>query len=307
MGFSFRAALCALWVSCVTVSGKLPDDYESLTPRKKQVVQYTQVEDTNYGPRKLPGYYPSCAKQLAAIASAFSLGPSFKHKGDEMPSHWFGQRARFIHVRGSVAPVTIQWVPSRFTGIYQEEMSEGLIRLSLAAPPSLAGFTPGMAVKVYLQGQHSINFHVMNSIDGQGGNHNYFQNEFFSVIDEPKRLATKAIGWYFSTLTSTPNILSAKRAASIRADGARVEKPVVPWKMVFVPARGIAISSDATSDFREELGIFAPGTVLYEIYGEDPKGTRERLGRMFITAPLLASSYGDNDLFFAHESETLLK
>ena len=159
LSFNFRTAIASL-----------PTDYESLTKEEKLDLLWDQIDNSQWS--ELPALnnqgWSSILKNLGAL---FSLKKSFDHTSDEVPSG----RPKFIHTYGSV--VKVSFVPEesvQFSGMCAKG-AMGLARLSLAASPEAIDYTPGMAVKFLVDGQPSLNLHVMISLNGQGENWNFFE------------------------------------------------------------------------------------------------------------------------------------
>lgn len=277
----------------------LPDGYERLSAHEKLVYQMAQVEKSQY--TRLPNVnLPTCS-QLVSLPSFLFLRPSFTTLSDEMPRG----RRRSIHVHGTVAAVKLQLNSSRYTGFFGAGEVEGLVRLSLAAPPMLAGFTPGMGLKLYVDGAPSVDLHVMGSIDGQGKDQNFFRTTFSNTIGHPKGIGTRLIGAYFSTLVSVPNELSLAHMAAIDQRGNRPSRIEAPKRILFHPNSKLLIPPDTKNDFRYELGAISPGTMLYQISVQGEDGEIEEIGRMLLLTPFVASHYGDEKLFFRHSHDEI--
>lgn len=239
----------------------------------------------------------SCA-QVLALRKLFFLQSSFKHQGDELP---FG-RAKFIHGRGSVARVSLRFKRQpMYTGIFQEHHVEAFARISLAAPPKLAGYTPGLAIKIPISGFPSVDILAMPSIDGQGKDPNLFAHTYKTQIDEPTKLATKLLGNWFSFFVQEPNHLSLEHMASTTLGGTWNRYPSAPSALEFLPIYK-TYGSQGPGDFRELLGQIPVETPLFEIYGGFGDDFSP-IGYVFLESPFIASQYGDEELFFRHHSD----
>jgi len=239
--------------------------------------------------------------KLAAF-SIESMSATFDDVQDTLPSG----RPKLIHPRGALAPVTftITGDSKGHTGLFATGGDSCVARLSLAANPTSIGFTPGMAIKCYRDGQASGNIIAMYSLDGQKTNWNFFANEFSNIITDPTSIALKAVETLvFKRASSCPIWLSLKQWSEIDQDGNTAATPSWPQQMFFVPA-GVQFSSDSThGDFRDDLASIAVGTKLWDIYVSDVHndGARYKLAEVTTTGQFVASSFTDGTLFFQHD------
>jgi hypothetical protein len=279
------------------VYATLPADYTDLSNEQKQDVLWRNVE-MSHQQNPLPemgkgGFWDAWEK----LKGLFKLAPSFDHDSDEMPEG----RTKIIHATGSVARVS--FVPASghpFTGIYSTG-DVGLARLSLAVAPSDTSFVPGMALKFFVPNHASVNLHVMNALDGQGADWNYFAMPFSNKIEHPSGWVLRAIEKIFEWTRKPANDLPVSHLASWDNDGHEVLHPVYPERLYFKPSESVAglIPSDSREDFRLSLESVPYGP-LYEVYGEF-KGLEYHIGTLMLDSNILASAYGDKTVFFQHQ------
>ena len=85
---------------------------------------------------------------------------------------------------------------------------KGYIRLSLA-DFNYEKVIPGAGIKILIDGQPSQNFHVMNSLDGQGKDRNIFRLPFANVLPHTNDLTMRALDVSFKgaigLLPASPN------------------------------------------------------------------------------------------------------
>ncbi len=252
---------------------------------------------------------------MTYLISPFSykwfLGQTFTHVSDELPEG----RPKLLHTYGSTALIEFQVDPrsSSYTGLFQTG-GIGLIRLSLAKQPDSSddNYIPGFAMKLLVDGKASINFHVMNSLEGQGKDRNYFARTFTNIVEPPKSGLLKFLSWFFSNAVQALSDESAEKpenemtlplveAASIQANGTAVSGVIYPRRIIFTPNPKVAIASDSEKDFRIEFENIAEGTVLYEVsVKKDEDSNAEPIGRIVTRSKFIASKYGDQKLFFQH-------
>lgn len=290
-------AACVLCLATAVTSANLPANYDALSNEEKQSAIWQEVQQS-YDENGMPelqtgGFWWTLTK----LKGMFNLAPSFDHDSDEMPEG----RIKIIHTNGSVGKIYLQAVGGHpFTGIYQTG-GDGIARLSLATEPADTSFIPGMAVKFFVENHPSINFHVMNDLEGQGSNWNYFAKTFTNKIAHPTSYVLRAIEKIFEWTKSPANELDIAMLAKWSANGEPVEKPLAPEQIYFTPSERIvmAIPSDSRADFRESLRDITMGA-MYEVYGE-LQGKSYHIGTLMLDSQILPSEYGDKNLFFQHQ------
>lgn len=280
-----------------TVFANLPENYQALPAAQKQDILWTEITNS-HAKNPLPKLNDKTLKDiLAAISILFNLGPTFDHANDELPS----ERIKIIHANGSVGKVLLKPTSDHpFTGIYQTG-AIGLARLSLAAKPTNDSYIPGMAIKFLVPNHPSLNLHVMNCLEGQQDNWNYFEHDFSNHIDHAKKLTLKAIEKIFELTRKPANELPLWHLASFTDQGEIISNPVAPERIYFKPSETIKnqIPAQSREDFRTSF-LEIPLGPIYEIYGEY-KGMEYHIGTLMLESALLASDYGDKKLFFQHQ------
>lgn len=276
---------------------QLPTNYQDLTAQEKQTLLWDEITQSHIQDPLPPLSGNSFDEVLAKLKGLFNLTPSFDHSSDELPEG----RSKILHANGSVGKVA--FIPASghpFTGIYQTG-AIGLTRLSLGVPPAEDRFVPGMAVKFLISQHPSLNLHVMNALEGQNGNWNFFANDFSNHIDHPSSLVLKAIEGLFEWTHDPANILPVWHLAAWTSEGHYKGIPVSPERLYFRPTQLVKtlIPENSREDFRTSL-LKVPFGALYEVYG-DYQGVEYHIGTLMLESSLLASNYGDMSLFFQHQ------
>jgi hypothetical protein len=288
LGLAFSAS--------ATVFAALPDNYQSLSSDEKQVILWEKVTNShqeNPLPEVDTGGFSKAYKLLTGL---FNLSPSFDHESDQLPKG----REKILHPNGSVAKVS--FVPSAghpFTGIYQSG-AIGIARLSLAQAASDDSYIPGMAVKFLLPSGPSLNLHLINSLEGQGADWNFFEKTLSNKIAHPDGWLLKAIEGIFEWTRSPANDLPVAHLAEMDDSATIVKDPISPEQIFFQPSERVhhLIAEDSREDFRLSLLKIQPGA-LYDVYGLF-QGESFHIGTLMLESELLASDYGDKELFFQH-------
>jgi hypothetical protein len=295
--FSMALASIALFASVAQA-----DDYQMKSAAEKRDLTWQKVSESPY--EKLPemNFIPSDAWTLPHVGrtlrDAAHLGQAFDHVGDEMPPG----RTKVIHAYGS--SVKVDFVSAGrhpFTGLFRTG-ALGIARLSLGTPHSSTGsFVPGLGLKLFIDGQPSKNMHVMQKLEGQDTNQNYFANVFTNKLPEPNSTATKIGRDYFARFVKNPIYLTVDHVASVNADGSHVFQVHSPSQIFFAPAEGLRISENGP-DFRAEFSHIPAGTKLYDVFGTigDSK-IPVYIGEIITGSEFVASEYGDKKLYFQHE------
>lgn len=287
-------------IYCFISSGlyaQLPCYYQELTAEEKRDLLWNEITLSHEEDNLPPFSGNSFSEVLEKLKGLFNLTPTFDHGSDELPEG----RVKIIHANGSVGKVAfIPEADHPFTGIYQTG-AIGLARLSLATPPSDDNYTPGMAIKFLLPKQPSLNLQVMNLLEGQKENWNYFAKDFSNQIPHPTSWTLKAIEAIFEWTRSPANDLPLWHLAAWTNEGRFNGIPVFPERIYFRPTSLVKdlIAENSREDFRVSF-LQVPFGPIYEVYGEY-QGVEYHVGTLMLESTLLASNYGDKKLFFQHQ------
>ena len=270
--------------------------YSALSGCEKQKVLYEDgVLATPYATR--PSITGSWSTLLGNIHSLLFVHQTFDTDSDFMPEG----RQKVIHSHGSVAG--IDWIndaSSPYNGMFAPGTVCGVARLSLAGSPETLGFTPGLAVKLLVDGKPSVNFQVMHQLNGQGTNRNIFAHTFTNQLPEPEGFALGAVRFALSVAGFDLTHLDVDQASVIRKDGTLEANPVAPDEIALVPLQPNAIAVDSPNDFRVDLAQFPAGTGIYEVHGRNGGGAWVKFATVKLRTRFAASSFGDQQLFFRH-------
>ncbi|GAU95326.1 hypothetical protein RvY_06960-2 [Ramazzottius varieornatus] len=297
------------YVPSSSTMSTLPPDYQDLTADEKQRLLWKNVVSNPYSLSNLPTNQPS-ALWVTQLLNPIYDRPSFVTESDEMPEG----RVKIIHTYGSVAKVELRITQnSSFTGIFRSG-GIGLARLSLARQND-ANFIPAMALKVLVDGRRSQNFHVMNALQGQGLDRNFFSKDFYNVVDDTNSFAVNA---FIKSSSGPIALLPGSRQdkpedlgnlglveeAAVTSEGAVVENILAPYKVTFVPNGSIGWDPHTKEDLRVHLDRIPEGTVLYTVCARRTRTSHdELLGELVLQSKFVASPYGDEVLFFQHASK----
>lgn len=274
---------------------ELPKNYETLKATAKlQLLWQEGILATQY--KELP---PISGSGWGGILTQFKalgrLDETFDQMSDEMPEG----KKKLVHAYGSVGVVQFKALrKAPYTGIF--EGAHGLARLSLAAPPEKIGFTPGMALKFFVKGQPSVNVQVMETLNGQAEDQNFFAHAFTNTLPEPDGVILNTVVAFLG-LFGDPLHRSVEEWAHYEDGGDKEDYPVAPDTLIFVPTADVQMSSKDKTDFRIKLARIPEDTVLYNVFASDPRGADPVLiGRLVLRSRFVASQYGDERLFFRH-------
>ena len=283
----------------------LPKNYQELqaTAKRALILKLASEGSSNYVPSSQFSLHPRLV--VGKLLAGFNFKTSFTHDEDVMP---YG-RQRVIHgVDGRLAAVRYKGNPnSSFSGLYKAEVP-GVVRFSLAGPADKLGFTPGLALKLFVDGQPSANIIAMYSVNGQGQDPNIGTHTFSNIVGEPKGWFLKLAGERFNMTVTDPKILSAAPAARFNSDGSVVSKSdlKVPYQLFFESTSALQRPIVAKNGKGADLSQLHAGTTLYKIYANTtPGGPREWLGDLVLEGDFLSSQFIDEGIFFRHESDFL--
>lgn len=286
--------MLTLLVFTALANAALPACYQELAAEQKQAALWTEIAAQPYA--QLPALDEGGGPTPGQIFGSGIHG-AFTSPTDEIVEG----RKKIIHKWGSAVQVTLDADPrSPFTGLFATG-APGIARLSLALPFTPGGaFVPGLALKLFVDGGPSVNLTVMEQLEGQDADTNYFRSVFTNILPDPKTAKTKFGTWAFEGFVENAIHLGVEHVAAVGLKGERVDAPVAPYQLLFKPLTAISSRAD---DFRVELAKLAPGTALYEIFGKmgpEKNSPVARIGVLRTTSAFVASRYGDEKLYFQH-------
>src|SRR5690606_39070488 len=185
--------------------------------------------------------------------------------------------------------------------------------------PSDRGFAPGLALKLFVDGQRSENISALYTLSGQGSNHNIFANEMSNYV-QPEVNETLGTTALFSLVSIKPTLLVMSDMAQVSQDGSAAGSVKAPPQIYCVPNAGVRNPiSTAPHDFRDDLTALPAGTRVYDVYGTSQtiktslfpwvteRYARERrdsavkIGELVTTSGFTLSQFGDTGIFFKHQ------
>lgn len=276
----------------------LPLDYQELSAIEKLDILWNE----NLVPNEynvVPEIQSLGLFDLVKLMSKSFLAKSFDHESDEMPEG----RVKLLHPFGSVVKVEFIPSPKANTSGLLKSGAMGIARLSLAGNPNLMGYTPGMGLKLLVDGKPSVNLHVMNSLSGQDDDQNFFALEFSNILPKPPFYLT-LLAQAFTRVKSPPTELNVNGIARVNSSGELVKNENIKnvYQIVFRPNPALAIASDTQKDFREELSQIPSGSTLYSVFTRRHAGSNlVKVGYLVTRSEFVASRYGDENLFFQHQ------
>ena len=289
----------------------LPEDFQQLDANYKRDIIWNNIESTRFS-----GHYPnhtlwSVARDFVVfrLTSFNFLEKTFTTTSDEMPYHIthsgeIKYRPKIIHTRGATA--LVRFIPSgenNYTGVFKKE-TIGMARISLADP---INFNPGMGLKFFVDGKPSVNVAVMKSLTTNVKNCDPFFYEFSNVI--PKTGFFLGIAAFaFEDVAQSQSPTGEATTLSVKHFGRIYDatKPSSPFQLVFKPSKDSdSLGFSCDKDFRKVLESMQPGQKLYEVYAKKSPESVEtvKVGELYLDSSFVASSYGDEVLFFQHHIE----
>ncbi|OQV12278.1 hypothetical protein BV898_13470 [Hypsibius exemplaris] len=311
----WNALICVTFVMTFVVAvgrvnGALPANYMRMSANQKQDVLWKQVLRNPYPMNRLPTVGPTAANFSKLFVPAF-LKTSFTWTGDEMPPG----RARILHNYGVVCKVDLDvFSDSPFSGVFSTG-GVGVLRLSLAQL-SNDSFPVGVALKILVDGRNSQNFVLVNTVEGQGTNRNFFAKTMRNIfppagpygreLNPAEKAFQQAI---FENLPGGPldhpadfNNVPLYEQAAVGSDGRNVSTVVAPYEISLRPNPALAYDENDPADFRRHLVAIPAGTLLYTVAVkrtlDEDDGTV--IGQLTSRSAMVASPYGDEVLFFNH-------
>lgn len=213
-------------------------------------------------------------------------------------------RKRSIHTFGSVAKIKFVAAANQpFTGLYKG-VECGVARLSVAAMPSDNGMTPGLGMKFLIDGKPSANFVAMNSLEEQQG-FNFFEKDFSSQIEVPADNAFLNFGLsIFELVTKDGTLVDVAFMAELETNGDVIStaNADAPWILKLEPNPAFNFSQEK-HEYRDDLNALPANTLLYKVYGKRRNENNYIfIGDVITKSTFVSSKYGDEDLFFRHDT-----
>lgn len=286
---------------CLTAQAEVPANYESLSAEQKQSILWKNISEKPYA--ELPALTGPDGSKFAF--SFKTLDRAFTNKGDEFQTN----RIKVIHQWGSAVKVEFKTSGNTpYTGLFKDG-AVGIARLSLALAFVDEGdaFVPGMAVKFLVDGQPSQNIFVMEKLEGQKRDTNWFKETFTNILPNPASFKTWVGQQVFEQFVEDAIHLNVNHVASVTRTGQTVDRPVAPFQLLVKPAVGLKLPSDS-ADFRKDLATLPAGTVLYDVFGKDTSAKNSvvrRIGQIVTTSEFVSSEYEDKLLYFQHAGAKL--
>ena len=279
-------------------------DYQRLNPEQKVSALHNYAVNSAYN-QALPNSSVNAWSFVRGLLPRY-LHVTFQRESDFMPQG----RPKFIHPYGSTA--VVRYVPEANIGQTGLLASGGLgvIRLSLASPSG--SFAPGFGLKFPIAGQPSVNVIAMPSLSGQDVA-NPFVLAYQTTIPEPQGGALKAAQLAFRfalhTMRNAPKselALPLHEVVSTHQNGAKVQNPVLYQRLVFYPTKQAKavydqIQGASVQDLRAVLARLPLRTRLFHVAVWSPEMAKPQvIGGLFSESAFVASSFGDQKLFFKH-------
>lgn len=139
-------------------------------------------------------------------------------------------------------------------------------------------------------------------------NHNFFANPLTTAPGAGLAHSSEASLWVLPAISRPKHTgqIPLTHAAAITVSGSAVEPPSAisaPYKLLFLPSAGVKnlFSSTRNGDFRADLARVPIDSLLYHILAFDEGSTSgTTIGSLVLNSPIVASRYGDENLFFRH-------
>lgn len=280
----------------------LPDGYALLGAEEKLEALWARVSEDPYAEGALPTRVPGPWGRRKLFSTEWNRG-SFELAGDELPA----DRPKLVHTYGACARVTLKITASHpYTGIFAKG-GAALLRFSDAKGGG--AFLPSIALKFMVSGKPSLNLLALPNDYRAKGDLRCFSSVYCNATVPAKEFDSKLVQGAFEKAAKALGgtrlhavYLPLHHLAGMSADGAAVESAVVPDRVEFHPTDEVKRACPDARDFRVSLGRVPSGIKLFDVRGAakiDAKA--EPMGEVWLESGFVASRYGDERLFFAHD------
>jgi len=159
-----------------------------------------------------------------------------------------------------------------------------------------------------VDGHPSANMLVLNSLDGQGNNRNFFAKPLTNILEPPKNFILKILSKVFKVAIdlvspgAEPTNLPTANFAKIDQFGNEIKNYRFPHQIFFMPA-DVEFDPDDTTDIRIQLKALTPGTILYRIFAKETEISKSvEIGELVLESEFVASFFEDHWLLFQHNA-----
>jgi hypothetical protein len=283
------------------------EDFQQQTASAKQAQLWQEVLKSKYD--LLPSTHSQGVtggegldplKNLCKLFDKGYMKETFDKASDVRPPHH-----KLFHPFGSVATVSFEPEgerPDLLTGMFSSP-SVGIARLSLAASDSPDQYSPGIALKLLVDGKPSVNIMAIPSLSGQESR-DFFERTPTTRFPAPKGFVPEAVSGLIASEAGVKaaNELGVQHFAEVTPQGDEVLYPLTPYLLEFRP-KGVHFEKGSQQDFRQDLATIPVGTVIYEVWGKvnnTPDGEPFKIGNIKTSSPFVASRFGDQELNFQH-------
>ena len=266
----------------------------------KQNILWKNIVDSEY--KQLPKLSDEkWSSLIGSIKGILNLAKTFNNNND----YHVTAKKKLIHSYGTVFKG--RYISSgnhSYTGLLSERNTPLILRFSLAGnPDSLKSYTPGLAIKFLVDNQYSKNIMVMNSLNGQKSNSNFFAMDFSNVIPRPESFILKTLEFIFSLVHKPATHLPLQHLCNINSKGHNIKKPNSPFMITLSAPENIKnlISKNTRVDFRKELEKIQKNSIIYNVYAKSDSNSKAILiGNIISESKAKSSYFGDKNLFFQH-------
>lgn len=312
---SFQVFLIIFLSNSAQAAAVLPQGYDRLSACAKQEVLWQNIEASRHD--KLPPLSEFGVREALAM-SVQAISKKKNHLSDAAPKNW----TKYLHQRGVVSKVKfVATKKSQFTGLFKGADC-GLLRLSVTYQPTeKRDFAPGLALKLLRDAKApSSNVSALYALEGQGKNYNFFKNPLSNIVPIGTDPGLKFVHYIFKKVTDYPEQLLLADFSTVDAKGNTISKAMYPRQIFFVPDASVSNRfSEDEHEFREDILKIKKGTRLYKVYAlsgrskfdyadyelnmiEDFAKSSVHIGDLVTTSSFVASEFGDNGIFFRHET-----
>lgn len=276
--------------------------YESQSALEKQQILLNKIAGDQGS-----GEFPGALNVLTGLIGE-SVMLTFDADADVFPHL---NRKKYIHSVGVAGGIKFESNGQHpFTGLFQGAEA-GIVRLSSAKQPGKGGMTPGMGIKFLRDGRESANLVAMYSLGGQPCEEtNFFEHVWSNHIPATNDFGLKLVVDKFWQGSSCPQMVGLSDFATIDTDTPAAPGSF-PFELHFAPRSGtwgepdfVHVDCDCM-DYDEcihNLEAIPNGTPLFGVWARaSPGALLMPIGNITLTSKLVASAFGDEQLFFQHQ------
>ena len=309
----YLTILLAVISSYICYNGVWPSDYESKTAAEKLNWMWEKIEADKNGAGLFT--HVLARKDFLKKGKFYDMDLTYlkTNKSDQNPT-----KEKIRTQVGKVAKVQVVFTANEYTGLFQEQSIDGIMRASSQYKPTYEDSSPSLAIKLFRDKVQSANILAMFDSNGQINNVNFFANSLSTHISKIPEFAfgydyivTKLLHQKWESVTDWQNMVGTSDVAHYKQDGTKITQPKAPFSLIFEPYSDLTkkcLNYNFDKDTYGCLQRLEPETKMYRIIavaepklrGDIKKEDLKEIGMVVLKSNWTNSKFADTEVTFRH-------